>query len=195
MSVLHLPLDLEILSQIQEQVERHKEHLLLLLDHHGQLSLIFLQTLHSPFVVWMSRHLFKFFGFFLECAHSEHISLDLMIDDLHSGVSNLVGRQELMELSEVRVGLEYVEQVQGQVYGLLVVVSESTGHRSKQSLMVQHGLHIAMIVAEIEQAHGSLGFCLNFLIVKLLQITLYVHEIDAREINLGLVPLSQTSIG
>ena len=38
-----------------------------------------------------------------------------MVDDLHSCVSNLVRREELMELGEVRVSLEDIQQVQSQV--------------------------------------------------------------------------------
>ena len=43
--VLHLALDLQILCQVQEQVEGHEEHLLLFLDHDGQLSFLPLHVL------------------------------------------------------------------------------------------------------------------------------------------------------
>ena len=50
-----------------------------------------------------------------------------MFNDPDGGVSNLVGEKELMELSEIRVGLEDIQKVEGQFQGFFIVITEGTG--------------------------------------------------------------------
>jgi hypothetical protein len=42
------------------------------------------------------------------------------------GVSYLVSEKELMELSEIRVGLEDIQKVEGQFQGFFIVVTQGT---------------------------------------------------------------------
>lgn len=59
-----------------------------------------------------------------------------MLNNPHSCVSDLVCAQELMELGEVRVRLEYIQQVQGQVDGFFEIVSQCARHSSEESLVI-----------------------------------------------------------
>ena len=100
-SVLHLALDLQVLSQVQQQVERDKKHFLLLLDHHGQFFLLFLHD-HRHFVIlWLSEHLLKVLRFLFEFADAHNIPFDLVLDNTHGSVSDLVLDQDLLEVGEV----------------------------------------------------------------------------------------------
>jgi hypothetical protein len=60
-------------------------------------------------------HVFQVICLTLEFLHTENVALDFMVDDLHSGVTDLVGAEDLMELCEVGVGLKDIQEVQCQV--------------------------------------------------------------------------------
>ena len=47
-----------------------------------------------------------------------------------------------MELGEITICLENIEQVEGKLDGLFVVISQSSRDCAKKSLVLQHYLHI-----------------------------------------------------
>ena len=153
-------------------MEGNKEHLFLLLDHDCQLLLFPAHELNHLGEVWRILRTFKIFGLLFEFLDSHNIPLDFVVNDFHGSVSNLVRREELVELCEVGVGLEDVKKVKGQVNRLFVVVSQRAGDCAKQSFMLQHELHIFMGKAQIKQRHRSFRFHFNSLVVKLFKVNL-----------------------
>lgn len=109
LSVFHFALDLKIFSKIEQQVERDKKHLLLFLNDHSELLLVFCKIFGSLFVGLASSHLLQFQGFLFKFADSNYVPFYLMVDDFDSCITNLISKQELMELSKVAVSLEDIE--------------------------------------------------------------------------------------
>ena len=82
-------------------MEGDKEDLLLLLDHDGKLALFTLHVFNHLCVALGTLSLLQIFGFLFEFTNAHDIALDLVIDNPHCGISNLVNGEELMELGEI----------------------------------------------------------------------------------------------
>ena len=93
-----------------------------------------------------------------------------MFNYSHGCVTDLIRQKEFVELSEVRISLEDVQQIQSELERLLIIISESTGYGSKQSLMLQHVLHVLVTKTEVQQAHSTLHLLFNCLLVKALDV-------------------------
>jgi hypothetical protein len=52
------------------------------------------------------------FRFLFELSDTHDVPFDLMLHDTDSGVSDLVGEKDFLEIGKVRVSLEQVQQVQ-----------------------------------------------------------------------------------
>jgi len=72
-----------------------------------------------------------------------------MIYDSNGSVSNLIGDQKLMKLSEITVCLGYVEQVQSKFDALFVIISECSTNSTKQCLMFEHNFHVFIAKTKI----------------------------------------------
>lgn len=131
LSILHFALNLEVFGQIEQQVECDEEHLLLLFDNHGELLFVFSQLFGGLFIHFTAFHLLQLDCLLLEFADSDYISFNLVIDDFDGRVTNLIGEQEFMELSEVAVSLEDVEQIECELNSFLIIISQCTRHRTK----------------------------------------------------------------
>ena len=90
-------------------MESNEKNFLLLLDHDGQFPFFFTHMFSHLLIFWCSFLTFHFFHFCLEFLDSENVALDLMLNDPHCGITNLIGTKNFMELSEVRISLEYVQ--------------------------------------------------------------------------------------
>ena len=90
-------------------MECDEKHLLLFFNNHGELPFVLRQLLGSLFIHLGSFHLLQLHGLLFEFTDSDNISFNLVVDDFDSGITNLIGEQEFMELSEVAVSLEDVE--------------------------------------------------------------------------------------
>ncbi len=90
-----------------------------------------------------------------------------------------------MELSEVRIGLEYVQQVQSELERLLIIISERAGYGPEQSFMLEHVLHVLVAETEVQQAHSTLYLLLNCLLVKALDVLVQILYAYLGEVNLG----------
>ena len=90
-----------------------------------------------------------------------------------------------MELGEVGVGLEYVEQVEGQLEALLVVVAQRAADGAEERLVLEHVLHVLVREAQVQQAHGSFHFPLHLVLVEALDVGVQVLNAHAREVYLG----------
>lgn len=104
-------------------MEGDEEDLLLLLDHDGEFSLFSLHELGHLLIAISALSRLQIFRLLFEFANSHNVALNLMVNDSHCSVSDLVVGEELVELSEVGVRLEYVQEIQGQVDRLLVIVT------------------------------------------------------------------------
>ena len=107
-------------------MERDKEDLLLLFDHDGELALLFGHVLDHFIVRRAALCLLQIFTLLFELAYAHNVALDLVVNDSHRSVSDLVIREELVELGEVRVRLEDVQEVESQVDRLLVIIAGQT---------------------------------------------------------------------
>ena len=165
-------------------MEGHKEDLLLLLDHDSELPLLSVHVFGHLLEFLSAFGSLQVFWLLFEFTHAHNVSLDLMVDDLHGRVTYLVVWQELMELSEVRVGLEDVQQIQSQVDWLFVVVTKRTRHSSEQCLVIKHDLHVLMREAQIKNGHGTLSLLFILLIVEHLQVVVKVADVHLGEVNL-----------
>ena len=132
-------------------MERDKEDLLLLFDHDGELALLFSHVLDHFIIRRAALCLLQIFTLLFELAYAHNVALDLVVNDSHRSVSDLVIREELMELGEVRVRLEDVQEVESQVDRLLVIIAEGAGNSAKQCLVVEHDLHVLVREAEVEK--------------------------------------------
>lgn len=147
-STHHFLLNLQIFRHVHQQVETHKEDFLLFLDHDRKVAFLFPQLLFHRFdlIRASSTCLLVQLHFRAEIFHSHLVSLQLMLDDLQSGVSDFVLHQELVELREVRVRLENVEQVERHLEGIFELFPQRAGNHSEQSLVLQHEYHILVVV-------------------------------------------------
>ena len=107
-----------------------------------------------------------------------------MIDNPHGSITNLVIREELMELREVRIRLENVQQVQSQVDGLLVVVAKRTRYSSEKRLVVEHDFHVLVGETKVEKRHCTLSFGISILIIEHLQVGVDVPNMHLLKVNL-----------
>jgi hypothetical protein len=89
-----------------------------------------------------------------------------------------------MKLSEIRVGLEDIQQVEGQFEGLLVVVSQGTRDSPEESLVLEHILHVFVGETEVKEAHRTLDLVLYLFFIETLNISVQILHADFREINL-----------
>jgi hypothetical protein len=126
----------------------------------------------------------KIFHLLSKLLDSNHVSLNFMLDNSHSGVTNLIGQEEFVELSKVRIRLEDVKQIQCEFERLLIIISERAGYGSKQSFMLQHVLHVLVTKAEVEQTHSALNLLLNCLLVKAFDVLIQILYTYLGEVNL-----------
>jgi len=89
-----------------------------------------------------------------------------------------------MELSEVGVSLEYVEQVEGELETLLVVVSKSAADGTEECLVLKHVLHVLVREAQIQEAHGALHFALHLVLIEALDVGVQILYRHSRKVNL-----------
>ena len=107
--VFHLALNLQILCQIEKQMESHKKDFFLFFNNHGKLFLVLVKFFVGLFPHLAALHLFQFDGLLLELTDSDDIPLDFVVDNLDGCITDLVGKQEFVELGEVTVCLEDIE--------------------------------------------------------------------------------------
>ena len=89
-------------------MKSHKEHLLLLLDHDGELSLLPCHIFDHIFILCAPLRLLQVLTLLFKFAHSDDVPFYLMLNDLHCRITDLIDGEEFMKLGEVRVGLEDV---------------------------------------------------------------------------------------
>lgn len=92
-------------------MKSHKENFFLLFYHHCEFFFLFPHVVSQLFILRSSEHSLHFLRLLLELFDSNYISLNFVFNNSHSSVTYLVGRQKLVELCEVAVGLKNVEQV------------------------------------------------------------------------------------
>lgn len=88
-----------------------------------------------------------------------------------------------MELSEVRVRLEYIQEIEGELQRFLVVVSECAGYRPKQGFMLQHVLHVFIRETQVQKAHRTLNLVLYLLLIETLDVAIEVFHADFRKVK------------
>ena len=86
-----------------------EEDFLLLFNHDRKLFFFFSHKLLHLFELGVTLGGLQILALLLVLLDADNVSLDFMFDDPNGGVADLVGKEELVELSEVRVRLEYVE--------------------------------------------------------------------------------------
>ena len=110
-ALLHLLFDAEVLGEVQQDRERDVEHLVLLRDHKVE----FLEFLVEVLRFLVERH---------ELRVAQVEPVDMVLDDLHRRVADLVLNEQLMELLVVRVDEENAEKVDSEFRRLLELLLE-----------------------------------------------------------------------
>jgi len=90
-------------------MEGDEKDLLLLLNHDGELSFLPLHELGHFLVAVSALRRLQILRLLFEFANSHDISLNLVVNDSHCSVSDLVDGEELMELRKVGIRLEDVQ--------------------------------------------------------------------------------------
>ena len=82
-----------------------------------------------------------------------------------------------MELGEITICLEDVQKVEGQLNRLFVIVPQCATDSSKESLMLEHDLHVFVAETQIQNTLCSLGLLINLLLIKHLNIVIQVFDV------------------
>jgi hypothetical protein len=112
LALLHLLLDRRVLRHVQQQREADVEQLVLLGDHQVQLPQL-LRVLRGLRLIQLH-----------ELAIADIESLDLVLDDLHRRIAQLVLLQQTVELRVVRQDVEATQQERAQLRRLLVLITQ-----------------------------------------------------------------------